>query len=104
MQLTNRVEYTLKEHNSTRAVCATPTGRSPVPEGFWLLLVVPLSTIAHQLWQGNLRLSPARSEQYRESTPAKPVDVRLDRAPVVSIRQRFASTIGERERRISLCQ
>ena len=34
-QLTNRVEYdTLKDHNSTRAVCATPTGRSPGPKGF----------------------------------------------------------------------
>ena len=34
MLLTNRVEYdTLKDHVSTRAVCATPTGRSPGPKG-----------------------------------------------------------------------
>jgi len=87
MQLTNRVDYdTLKEHDSTRAVCATPTGRSPGSKGFWLLLVVPLSSTAHHLWRRNLRFPPARSEQYRDSTPAKPVDVRLDRAPVASIR------------------
>ena len=35
MQLANIVENdTLKEHDSTRAVCATPTGSSPGLKGF----------------------------------------------------------------------
>ena len=38
-----------------------------------------------------------RNNTVTDSTPTKPVDVRLDRAPVVSIRQRFASRVGERE-------